>query len=185
MLSEVSEKDFRHMVPPVSPSPAASAASLVDPKENIMAQSRIALLFLLLAVCAANLFGQAGTSFTLQGTLLDPSGAVIPDGSITVKNVSLGLTRTAQSDSQGHYLVAALPPAGQYEISVQAKGFAPQTSKGLTFASGGDSVVNFTLKPGTVTESVEVSTEAPLVESSKSDISHVVGSQQLVNLPDN
>ncbi|HLJ51179.1 MAG TPA: TonB-dependent receptor [Bryobacteraceae bacterium] len=150
-----------------------------------MAHSRFALLFLLLATFAVNLFGQAGTSFTLQGTLLDESGAVIPGGTVTVKNTSLGLTRTAQSDSQGHYLVAALPPAGQYEISVQAKGFAPQTSRGLTFGSGVDSVVDFTLKPGTVTETVEISAEAPLVEGSKSDISHVVGTQQLVNLPDN
>ncbi len=150
-----------------------------------MARYRFALLFLIVATFTVNLFGQAGTSFTLQGTLLDESGAVIPGGSITVKNTSLGLTRTAQSDSQGHYLVAALPPAGEYEISVQAKGFAPQASKGLTFASGVDSVVNFTLKPGTVTETVEISAEAPLVEGSKSDISHVVGTQQLTSLPDN
>jgi outer membrane receptor protein involved in Fe transport len=144
------------------------------------------LLFVVLTCLAApNLFGQAGTSFTLQGTLLDQSGAVIPDGTVTVKNVSLGTTRTAKSDSQGHYLVAALPPAGTYEISVQANGFAPQTSKGLTFTSGGDSVVNFTLKPGTVQETVAVTAEAPLVESSKSDLSHTVGTKQLVELPDN
>lgn len=134
---------------------------------------------------ASRLYGQAGTSFTLQGTLLDPTGAVVPDGTVTVKNVSLGVTRTTKTDQQGHYIFAALPPEGQYEISVQAKGFAPQTRRGLTFTSGIESVVDFNLKPGTVQETVEVTTEAPLVESSKSDLSHTVATQQLVNLPDN
>src|SRR5712671_1749451 len=146
--------------------------------------SRFTTLLAVLATLAAPaLFGQAGTSFTLQGTLLDPTGAVVPDGTVTVKNISLGVTRTNQTDQQGHYIFAALPPEGQYEISVTAKGFAPQTRKGLTF--GGDSVVDFNLKPGTVQETVEVTTEAPLVESTKSDLSHTVTTQQLVNLPDN
>src|SRR6266404_1113515 len=148
--------------------------------------SRFTTLLAVLATLAAPaLFGQAGTSFTLQGTLLDPTGAVIPDATVTVKNVSLGVTRTNKTDQQGHYIFAALPPEGQYEISVLARGFAPQTKRGLTFTSGGDSVVDFNLKPGTVQETVEVTTEAPLVESSKADLSHTVTTQQLVNLPDN
>lgn len=143
------------------------------------------LLVVLASFCTSRLYAQAGTSFTLQGTLLDPSGAVVPDGTITVKNVSLGVTRTGKSDSQGHYIFPALPPEGQYEISVQAKGFAPQVKRGLTFTSGIESVVDFNLKPGTVQETVEVTTEAQLVESTKSDLSHTVATQQLVSLPDN
>jgi hypothetical protein len=143
------------------------------------------LLVVLACACAAVLWGQAGTSFTLQGTLLDSSGAVVPDATVTVKNISLGVTRTGKTDSQGHYIFAALPPSGEYEISVDAKGFAPQTRKGLTFASGVDSSINFNLKPGTVQETVQVTTEAPLVDSSKSDLSHTVQTQQLVSLPDN
>jgi len=150
-----------------------------------LARRLFTAFFLLLCCTAADLYGQAGTSFTLQGTLLDQSGAVIPDGSIIVKNTSLGVTRTAKSDQQGHYIVAALPPAGEYEITVQAKGFAPQTSRGLTFVSGIDTVLNFTLKPGSVQETVDVAAEAPLVESSKSDLNHTVNTQQLVSLPDN
>jgi outer membrane receptor for ferrienterochelin and colicin len=147
---------------------------------------RSAVLFLALAcLCSTVLWGQAGTSFTLQGTLLDSSGAVVPDAAVTVKNISLGVTRNGKSDSQGHYTFAALPPSGEYEISVDAKGFAPQTRKGLTFASGIDSSINFTLKPGNVQETVQVSAEAPLVDSSKSDLSHTVQTEQLVSLPDN
>ena len=143
--------------------------------------------FLILLGCfaAPYLYGQAGTSFTLQGTLLDQTGAVIPDGTVVAKNTSLGVTRSTKSDSQGHFILAALPPSGEYEITVQAKGFAPQTSRGLTFVSGVDSVMNFTLKPGAVQETVDVAAEAPLVESSKSDLNHTVNTQQLVQLPDN
>jgi len=143
-------------------------------------------IVLSLAVIKAGwLWAQTGTSFTLQGTILDASGAVIPSATVTVKNVSLGLTRTETADGQGHYIFAALPPEGQYEISVQANGFAPQTRRGLTFAAGVGSTVDFSLKPGTVQETVEVAAEAPLVESTKSDLSHTVETQQLTNLPDN
>src|SRR5579871_4434907 len=147
---------------------------------------RSAVLFLILAcICSTVLWGQAGTSFTLQGNVLDSSGAVVPDAAVTVKNVSLGVTRSGKTDSQGHYIFAALPPAGEYEISIEAKGFAPQSRVGLTFAGGIDSTINFNLKPGTVQETVQVTTEAPLVDSSKSDLSHSVQTQQLVSLPDN
>src|SRR5260370_36559870 len=113
--------------------------------------SRFTAVLLALAVFyTPGLYGQAGTSFTLQGTLLDPTGAVIPDATVTVKNLSLGVTRTNKTDQQGHYIFAALPPEGQYEISVLAKGFAPQTKRGLTFTSGVDSVVDFNLKPRTL-----------------------------------
>jgi outer membrane receptor protein involved in Fe transport len=147
---------------------------------------RFAALFLILAsIFTGRLYGQAGTSFTLQGTLLDASGGVVPDASVTVKNVSLGVTRTGKTDQQGHYIFAALPPEGLYEIAVNAKGFSPQTKRGLTFTSGLESVVDFNLKPGTVQETIEVTAEAPLIESSKSDLSHTVATQQLTNLPDN
>jgi hypothetical protein len=135
--------------------------------------------------CIPKLHAQAGTSFTLQGTLLDPSGAAVPSATVTVKNVSLGVTRTGESDRQGHYVFAALPPEGEYEIGVEAKGFAPENRRGLTFASGIESVVDFNLKAGSVQQTVDVTSEAPLVESSKADLSHLVGTRQLVELPDN
>src|SRR5437660_7093897 len=128
---------------------------------------------------------QTGTSFNLQGTLFDPSGATVPDATVTAKNVDLGLTRSGKTDQQGHYFLAALPLTGKYEVSVQATGFAPQTKSGLTFTANAESVVDFNLRPGTVQESVQVTTEAPMVETTKTELSHTVTEQSLENLPDN
>lgn len=138
---------------------------------------------LLCSVYYAN--AQTGTSFNLQGTLYDPSGATVPDATVTVKNLDLGLTRTGKTDQGGHYVVAALPLTGRYEISAQATGFSPQTKTGLTFTANSESVVDFNLKPGTVQETVQVTTEAPMVETTQTQVSHTVTEQSLENLPDN
>ncbi len=126
---------------------------------------------------------QTGTSFTLQGTVFDPTGAVVPGATVSVKNLSLGLARTAQADDQGHYIFAALPPTGEYQISVESPGFASQTRRGLTFQANASAVINFTLKPGAVQENVVVNEQAPLVESTRSEVSHTVGEQAVRDLP--
>jgi outer membrane receptor protein involved in Fe transport len=139
----------------------------------------------LLLIVAVSLESQTGTSFTLQGTLLDPSGAVVPGGTVTVTNTDLGFTRTIKADDQGRYTMAALPPTGHYDITAEATGFGQQIKKGVTFSANTTAVVDFNMKPGTVQESVQVTTDAPLVESTKSELAHTVNTQSLENLPTN
>ena len=153
-----------------------------------METGRQMLAFALAATLAAGLgatvlCAQTGTSFTLQGTVFDPSGAVVPGATVSVKNLSLGLARTGQADDQGHYIFAALPPTGEYQISVESRGFASQTRGGLTFEANASPVINFTLKPGAVQENVMVNEQAPLVESTRSEVSYTVGEQAVQDLP--
>jgi Carboxypeptidase regulatory-like domain len=89
------------------------------------------LLVSLTIVPAAH--GQAGTSFVLQGTVQDSSGAVVVGATVSAKDISLGTTRDQTTDSNGHYILAALPPQGTYEITVKATGFGTQTLTGMTF----------------------------------------------------
>jgi outer membrane receptor for ferrienterochelin and colicin len=147
---------------------------------------RVLLLVLLATVlvlhcCPA--YGQVGTNSTLQGTVLDRSGATMPDATVTVRNVSLGLERTTKVDAQGHYIFAALPPTGEYQVTAESPGFAPEIFQGLTFQANTSNVVNFTLKPGTVQERVVVSEQAPLVESTQSQVAHTVDDQEVQELP--
>ena len=134
-------------------------------------------------LCAAVLHAQTGTSFTLQGTVFDPSGAAVPGATVTVKNVSLGLVRTVQADTQGYYIFAALPLTGEYQIVVEAPGFATETKQGLTFEANAAAVVNFTLRTGAVTENVVVTAQAPLVDSTRSEVEHTVGERSVQDLP--
>lgn len=138
-----------------------------------------------LLLVSAGLNAQTGTSFTLQGTLYDASGATIPNARVTVKNVDLGATRSGESDQTGHYVFAALPLTGRYEVSVQANGFAAQAKSGLTFSANSEAVVNFNLNPGNVQESIQVTAETPIVETAQTQLSHTVSEHSLENLPDN
>ncbi|MGI8742324.1 MAG: TonB-dependent receptor [Bryobacteraceae bacterium] len=145
----------------------------------------LSLALVLLLSSSTRLSAQTGTSFTLQGTLYDASGASVPNGTVNVKNLDLGLTRSGKTDQQGHYVFAALPLTGRYEISAQAAGFSAQTKSGLTFSANSEAVVDFNLNPGSVQETVQVTTEAPIVETTQTQVSHTVNEQSLENLPDN
>ena len=138
---------------------------------------------LLAAVVVPSAHGQAGTSFVLQGTVQDSSGAVVPGATVTAKNVSLGVIRTQTTDSNGHYILAALPPQGTYELTVEAKGFGTQTLTGLTFLANAQPVLNFSLKPGSVEQKVTVAGEAPVVETDKTEIDQTINQAQVNDLP--
>jgi outer membrane receptor protein involved in Fe transport len=143
----------------------------------------LALLPGVLCLHSSPAYGQVGTNSTLQGTVFDRTGAVMPDATVTVRNISLGLERTTKADAQGRYIFAALPPTGEYQLTAESPGFAPETRQGLTFQANTSNVVNFTLKPGTVQERVVVSGQAPLVESTQSEVDHTVNENEVQNLP--
>ncbi len=141
------------------------------------------LLFALTVLPSA--YGQAGTSFVLQGTVQDSSGGVLPGATVLVKDLSLGVSRNQTTDSNGHYIFAALPPTGVYEVTVAAKGFASQTLTGLTFLSNSQPVLNFSLKPGSVEQQVTVAGEAPIVETDKTELDQTIDQKDVGDLPTN
>jgi outer membrane receptor protein involved in Fe transport len=139
------------------------------------------LLFSLTAVSSAR--GQAGTSFVLQGTVRDSSGAVIPGATVTAKDVSLGVTRAQTTDGNGHYILPALPPQGVWDITVEAHGFAVQILTGMTFLANSQPVLDFSLKPGGIEQRLTVASEAPLVETDKPEIDQTITQAQVNDLP--
>ncbi len=141
------------------------------------------VLLCLLMVPAAR--GQAGTSFTLQGTVQDSSGADFAGVTVTVKDVSLGVVRTATTDSNGHYIFVGLPPTGVYQITVEHEGFVPETQTGLTFVSNSQPVINFSLKPGGVQQKITVTGEAPVVETESTEIDQTMNQRVVNDLPIN
>jgi hypothetical protein len=121
-------------------------------------------------------------SATLQGTVSDEQGAILPGASVTIKNVDTGLTRPIVSDARGWYHAAALPP-GRYELQAELSGFASERRSGLTLTVGQDATVNVTLKIAAVAESISVTASAPLVETSDNTIGTTITRNQLDNLP--
>src|ERR1700674_5772680 len=106
---------------------------------------------------------------TLSGTVTDQSGAVVPQASISVKNIDTGITRTSATSAAGFYSVPNLLP-GTYEIRTSASGFSSELKTGVTLTVGEQQVLNFTLQVGQMSQTVVVTTEAPNVELASSSI---------------
>jgi hypothetical protein len=119
---------------------------------------------------------------TLSGTVADSSGAVIASAKISIRNVATGAGRDVAADSSGFYNVTNLQP-GSYEVTVSAPGFAPYEQKGLTLAVGVHQVLNIPMKVGQVSQTVEVSTDAPVVDLASSSISNQIDSNTVRELP--
>ena len=119
---------------------------------------------------------------TLSGTVTDQSGAVIPQASVSVKNLDTGITRTSATSAAGFYSVPNLLP-GTYEIRTSAQGFSAEIKTGVTLTVGEQQVLDFGLQLGKTSQTVVVTTEAPNVELASSSISATVNSTTVRELP--
>jgi hypothetical protein len=119
---------------------------------------------------------------TLSGTITDPSGAGIPQAQVVIKNVATGVERTLTTNSDGFYIAPNLLP-GDYQVTVSAKGFNTEVKSGINMTVGSRQTFDLALQVGTVTNKVEVSTEAPAVQLSSSDISATVNATTVRELP--
>jgi len=124
----------------------------------------------------------AAQTATVRGTVTDPTGAVVPGAQIIVKSAEKGWTRTAKTNDTGDYVVTQLPPE-TYVISVQAQGFKVEERRGLVLQVEQDARVNFTLAIGSATETVQVASEAPLLESENASTGAVIDEQKIKEMP--
>jgi hypothetical protein len=119
---------------------------------------------------------------TLTGTVKDSSGAVIPNAQVAITDVATGVTSTVSSGGAGLYTVPNVLP-GNYEVRVTATGFSTAVQKGITLTVGAQQVLDFTMQVGQVTQTVEVTTEAPTVELTSSTLSATVNATTVRELP--
>jgi hypothetical protein len=119
---------------------------------------------------------------TLSGTVMDQSGGVVPQAAISIKNIATGITRSSTTSAAGFYSAPNLL-SGTYEIRAAAQGFSSQVQTGIKLTVGEQQILNFTLQVGQMTQTVEVTTEAPTVQLASSAISAVVGATTVVELP--
>ena len=119
---------------------------------------------------------------TISGTVTDNSGRVIPNVQVSVKNVATGVTRDLSTNTDGVYVAPNLVP-GTYDVTCTAKGFKSEVRANIPLTVGASQVLDVTMKVGTTIETVEVTTEAPAIQLSTSDISAVVDATTVRELP--
>jgi hypothetical protein len=136
---------------------------------------------ILFGVGSSNAFGQATASSTIQGTITDPSNAVVTGAQVVAQSKATAFTRTTSTNDVGFYEFQLLP-VGTYTITVTKAGFAT-FSQTIEILIGQTAVINAELKPGAATEVIEVTSEALLVDTTKTDVSLTITPQQIQQLP--
>src|SRR5215472_8535121 len=139
-------------------------------------------LICLLLVSCGTLFGQATATSSLQGTVVDKSQAVLGGAEVTLTSKATGESRTVKTNGAGEYKFDLIP-AGFYSLKATATGFSTGEAKDVEVLIGRTATQNFTLNPGTVSETIEVTTTAPLVDSAKTDVSTNITPEQIQDLP--
>jgi len=134
------------------------------------------------AITATAAFAQSSGSGTITGTLTDPNGGVVPGAAVLVHNTDTGIDRPLQTNDAGLYNASFLQP-GNYEVTVSKAGFATVLRKDLTLQVGQTLALDFKLQVQTTATTLTVTGEAPIVDTEKTDVSQVVSSGFVSNLP--
>ena len=147
-------------------------------------KTRALLMVLFIVAMPIGLFAQARlTAADIEGTIQGQSNAVLPGVTVTATNTATNQSRTAITNKEGHYYIGALQP-GVYTISAELSGFAPQSRKDVRLLLGQLADLPFTLRQGAA-EAIVVSATAPLVDTTATSVSTVVGQEQIDSLPTN
>src|SRR5262245_24599334 len=150
-------------------------------------KARLSLAFYVYVFfAAAAAFAQAVAGFGgIAGTVRDASGAAVPAAKVTVANDSKGIARSLTTNDAGVFTAPALVPAAGYSVKVDAKGFAPYQVQNLDLAVGQNLELKVNLQVAQAATQVDVTAAAPLVDDSKVDVSQVIDTKQIDELPIN
>jgi len=130
-------------------------------------------------------FSQGGAATgDLHITVRDPKGSMVTNATVTVNDLAKGLARTATSDGEGGYSARQLPP-GSYAVTVEAQGFGKVEAREVSITVGGLVDLPITLAVASGKEVVEVSSQAELVETSRTSTTDTIGQRRIDNLPIN
>ena len=126
-------------------------------------------------------YGQVTTG-TISGSVTDSTGAALPGAKIVIQNEETGATRAVQADSSGRYTAPSLG-LGKYRVTVSQEGFQTENRTGIELTVGREAVVNIQMSVGAVSQTVEVTGEAPLVDTTKSSVDYLVADTTVRDLP--
>jgi outer membrane receptor protein involved in Fe transport len=140
---------------------------------------------LLTFACSAGALAQVAGLGGISGSVRDATGSAVPGASVTLSNESKGIKRTMETTDAGVFAVPALVPSGGYALVVKKSGFSDYTVKDFEILVGQTLDFKVSLTVSGAATTVEVTSEAPMVEDSKTGVSAVVEKDQIDNLPIN
>jgi hypothetical protein len=141
---------------------------------------QVLLLFILLAAMTCSTYGQSNA--TLQGTVTDPNGGAVPNAKVTATNEGTGVQSNTTTDNAGAFLFPSLP-IGLYKVEISAPGFQTTMFSGLKLDVASTVTKNAQLKIGQASQTVEVTSEEPLVDTSNNSMGQVINDKTVQQIP--
>ena len=145
-----------------------------------MHRSSVAVIAALLALSTA-ILAQVERG-TIVGRVTDSTGLAVPGADIAVHNTGTNVSFQTKSDEAGGFVAPALN-AGEYDVTVKMQGFRAETHRGILIEVGQRVRADFTLQPGQVSETIEVTAEAPLIQNESSTLGTVIAQKTIAELP--
>jgi len=140
----------------------------------------LSLFALFFSLFTPSSFSQSTANLT--GAVTDATGAVIPGATVSVRNLGTGEERSIKTDDAGNYLAASLP-VGNYRVEVKAPGMQPVAVSNLVVEVGRTVQQNFTVKPATTSETVEIVAQTPLIDTSTTSVGSVIDQRTVQEIP--
>ncbi|HEX2444641.1 MAG TPA: TonB-dependent receptor, partial [Vicinamibacterales bacterium] len=140
------------------------------------------LCALVLVLAAARMGVAQQTTGTIAGRVLDDQGSAVPGVTVTASSAETGFRRSAISDDEGLYRIAAIP-IGTYDVRVELQGFSSEDRKGIIVNVAQTVDLDFNLKVAGVSENVTVTGDSPIIQTSNSAVGGVVDVKDIESLP--
>src|SRR5215212_5026199 len=145
---------------------------------------KLSFVFLLVFAFSAVAFAQSTTTGSIGGVVTNPAKEVVAGAAVTVRNMGTNKEETATTDDTGRFKVPNLQP-GVYAVAVNSSGFSPVTVENVVVEIGRETNLEIALSVGPVTGTVDVSAEAPVINTTQQDFSTNINQTSINELPIN
>ena len=147
--------------------------------------ARLAALCLCFAFLNVSAYAQSqATTGDIEGRVLDPNAAVVPNATVTAKNRATGFERTVNTDDEGNYRIVLLPP-GAYSVEATAAGFNKGGANAVQVTVGSKTALDISLSVGVSAEMTYIVTDTPTVETTRTSVATTINERAIENLPIN
>src|SRR6185369_3099197 len=145
---------------------------------------RLSFVFLLVFGISAIAMAQSTTTGAIGGVVSNPNKEVVPGAAVTVRNVETNKEDSATSDDSGRFKVPNLQP-GRYAVTVNSTGFSTASQENVVVEVGRETTLEIALAVGQVTGTVDVTAEAPVINTTQQDFSQNINQTSINELPIN